>query len=264
MKIKTTAFRSGNFLRHGAWVWIIFLCLFVACKRTESQTSATADTVAVSQPPAPTAPSGPLTVDPEAPAYRQELQRALKALSEKPNYAVLHSVKAIDLFSYLSAHYPSGHPFPVIYLDPQAGRLIVTHKKFQQSFPATQLDPALDAYMNQLVEHGYTLHGKTKKVELSLHELFPDETATQSHFTAPQYTFLRDELTPFSGFAYLSGLEPTGRDFPLMVGTGYEASARISIMGKDIAQEMTFEYVDSAFAVYRKYIASRLGLEDGD
>jgi hypothetical protein len=253
-----------SYLRYLLGAALLALSLLSACKRTAQQPSESADTI-----PSPVV-AEPIEMNPHPSSYGLTLQATLRELMAKPRFEVMQDIKAIDLFSYLSAHYPSGHPFPVLFLDPAKHTLTVSHKAFQQEYPSNQLDKALVAYRAQLVEHGYMIDGVAKDnnkyvvvkgekmVQMDLKDLFPDEGEAKSHFTAAQFDFIHNELNATAGFVYLSGLENTGHDYPLIVGTGSKETARLSVLGKGIAEEFRFEQLDAALASFKAHVLTRM------
>jgi hypothetical protein len=193
----------------------------------------------------------------------------LRNLENTPDYEVMHSIEASDLFSYFSGYYPSGHPFPCMFYNPRNKTLTVSASDYQQSFNLNQFNSALDSYRALLSANGflsketqlnnvdYVWVDGRKMVYLDLKKLFPDQNEAKSHFTTPQYYFLYHEVGGWQGFSYLSGYKNIHRDFPLMVGVGYKENARLRVLGKDIAQEFTFDQLDSAFTFYRDYVTKR-------
>jgi hypothetical protein len=199
-------------------------------------------------------------------AFAQEAEQSLKNLYTKPGHEVLDEISAIDLLSYLSGYYPSGHPFPIIFLDPKLKQLSITHQKFQAHYPLEKLDEAMESYFGQLVEHGYEIEGRRKEtytsimvdgeemVVMQVEDLFPDKSSTQKHFSPAQYEFLHNELGPFSGMVYISGYGQNKRNYPLMAGTGYESTARLNLLGPGMAMEFSFAQLDEAFDKFEEYV----------
>lgn len=198
--------------------------------------------------------------------YALEMEATLEGLYKKSGHKVLEGIKAIDLFSYLSGFYTSGHPFPIIYLDRKAQQFTVTHKAFQAHYPIEKQDEALESYFDQLVEHGYEINGRRKenystikidgeeRVVMRMSDLFPDQSTTKKHFSQAQYEFIYNELNAIEGLAYLSGYGNNGRNFPLMAGTGFQSTARLNLLGPGMAMEFSFDDLDLAFDKYEEYL----------
>lgn len=258
-----------NLLMMAAVLWTVAM----GCKRAPSATGEGTDPASATA----TQDSADEVIPMPVPStpYEEEVLGALQKVQAEPGYRSLRTVPAIKLFSYLSGHYPSGHPFPILFLDPVEGTLTVTHKKVQTTYPYNRLQAALDAYKAELVAHGYKVDGKVKDnaryvdvngaqmVYMELDELLPDETEAKLQFTAEQYDFIYHSMSATAGFAYLSGVGNTGRDYPMMAGTGYQESARLHVLGKGLALAFKFEELDAAFQAYRNYVVQRMGGKAG-
>lgn len=203
-----------------------------------------------------TVPTPPPPVDHST--FRADLEKALGTLREAPDYSLMGQIPAAKLFAYFSGHIPSSHPFPLIYLDSAAHRFTVFHQSYTSSFAADSAGMALDDFRAQLQAHGYPIEGAAKVEDgtLNIADLFPDQEAAAKEFTPAQYAFLRDEVSPREAFAYLSGISNTGVAHPLMVGVGFEETARLWLMGPGLAEAWTFEQIDSAFTHYEEYVAA--------
>ena len=201
--------------------------------------------------------------------FEHRILKDLGKLENKPNYEVMHSINAIDLFSYFSGYYGGSHAFPCIFYNPEKNKLTVSAFMYQEEFKISQFDQALDSYLTILKNKGYEIDGETvdnnkyvwvngkKMVYLEKEEIFPDDQEVKSHFTNDQYHFLYNEVGGWQGFSYLSGFGDTQRDYPLMVGVGYKETARLRVLGKGFAYEFTFDQVDSAFVQYREQVNLR-------
>lgn len=211
------------------------------------------------------------TASPKVPPtlMQSELER-LKDLSEKPGYENIQSIKALDLFSYISGYYQSGHSFPCIFYDPQNRTFTVTHSEFQQVYKEKELDNAIETFVTVLINSGYEINGKStdnnkyiwidgkKMVYVPISDLFPDDKAVKSHFTQSQYDFICS-TDGWLMFSYLSGIKSdTYRDYPLMVALGYKETSCIWVLGKGMAEEFKTNDTTSAFKLYREYINKRL------
>ena len=203
-------------------------------------------------------------------SFFEQEEATIAGMSKQPWYHVLESVDAHDLFSYLSGYYQGGHSFPAIYLDPGKKEFRVTGPDFQQSYPGDQLDQALESYFALLVAKGYPIpdhdpperphvwiNGK-KMVLVTAQELFPDSSVAQSKFSKEQWQVLYSKLGGWTGFTYLSGIGSKTRDYPLIVGLGYQDTARLRVLEKQFGAEFKFDKVDEAFAAYRKLVEKRL------
>ena len=208
---------------------------------------------------------------PEKPkSFFEQEEASIAAMSKQPWYHILESVDAHDLFSYLSGFYRGGHSFPAIYLDPAKREFRVTGPDFQQSYPEDQLDKALESYFALLVANEYPIpnhdpperphvwiNGK-KMVLVTAQELFPDSSVAQSKFPKEQWQVLYSKLCGWAGFTYLSGIGSKTRDYPLIVGLGYQDTARLRVLEKQFGAEYKFDKVDEAFTAYRKLAKKRL------
>ncbi|MFC1582514.1 hypothetical protein ACFL4W_03135 [Planctomycetota bacterium] len=203
--------------------------------------------------------------------FEQELQRSLDTLSRKENYAILHSIEAIDLVSYLSGYYPGGNTFPCIFFDPEQDQLTVSASGYQQTFGCDKLEDALGAFLSALINKGYeidgvkvdnnkyvTLDGK-KMVYIEVEELFPNTDSVKEHFSDDQYSFIYSDLGGWQGFTYFSGYGISPRDYPLITALGWDDMACLRVMGEDLAHEFKFGSIEKAFDTYREYINQRRG-----
>jgi hypothetical protein len=212
--------------------------------------------------------------DPPPPAkpksFFEQEEASIAGMSKKPWYNILESVDAHDLFSYLSGYYQGGHSFPAILLDPGKREFWVTGPDFQQKYSEDQLDKALESYFALLVSKGYPIpdhdpperphvwiNGK-KMVLVSAQGLFPDSSVAKSKFPKEQWQVLYSKLCGWAGFTYLSGIGGKTRDYPLMVGLGYQDTARLRVLEKQFGAEFKFDKVEEAFAAYRKLVKKRL------
>ena len=55
-----------------------------------------------------------------------------------------------------------------------------------------------------------------------------------------------------------SGIGSKTRDYPLIVGLGYQDTARLRVLEKQFGAEFKFDKVEEAFAAYRKLVEKRL------
>ncbi|MFC1655055.1 hypothetical protein ACFL2F_04545 [Myxococcota bacterium] len=202
-------------------------------------------------------------------SFFEQQKASIASMSKEPWYQHLESVDAHDLFSYLSGFYKGGHSFPAIYLDPASREFWVTGRDFRQRYSKDELEKALESYLSLLVAKGYPIpnqdspqrphvwiNGK-KMVLVSAQELFPDSSAAKSHFSEEQWRVLYSELCGWTGFTYLSGIGSKTRDYPLIVGLGFQETARLRVLEKQSAVEFTLDKVDEAFAAYRKLVKAR-------
>ena len=204
-------------------------------------------------------------------SFKEEEESALKGLAARPGYAILQSIPTKNLFSYVSGYYSGGHHFPALYCDVSKKTFTVTHTRFQQTYDAQEIDKALATYRTLLINTGYEVGGAAKDtknyvwvngrkmVYMDLADLFPDPGDVKSHFASEQYDYIYSKLDGWRAFTYLSGLGGNSvRDSPLMVGLGYRDTARIRVLGRQVAEEFRFADLDTAFKRYREYVQKRL------
>lgn len=210
-------------------------------------------------------------VEPQPASFIGQQKLSMKTLAEQPWFGVLESVDAHDLFSYLSGSFRGGgHSFPVLYFDPAAQAFWVKGPNVATRFHASALDEALEAYAQVLADKGYDMPGQAglerptvmvdgkEMVVVSTAEFFPSNAQAQAHFSAEQWDVLYSELGGWQGFTYLSGLAKHSREYPLVVGVGWEHSARLRVLGVDTAEAFEFDQLEQAFAAYRKLASRRI------
>lgn len=237
------------------------LCsLMMACNASTPEPEATATAAT---------PSASAAVQPATFIGQQQLSMA--QMAKQPWFGVLESVDAHDLFSYLSGSFlGGGHAFPVLYFDPAAREFWVKGPNVATKFGANSLDEALGAYTRLLVDKGYDMPNQVspkrptvaidgkEMVVVSTAELFPSNEAAKSHFSSEQWQVLYSKLGGWQGFTYLSGLGDQSRDYPLLVGLGWQDTARLRVLGPQTAEAFEFDSVEQAFDAYRKLVSTRI------
>ena len=203
-------------------------------------------------------------------SFKENVENTLNKLEQASNYEVLHTIKSIHLFSYLSGYYSGSHSFPCIFYNPKNNTLTVSSTDYQQSFKGSDFDAALASYLSLLKQKGYEIDGEAvdnntyvevngeKMVYVKMEELFPSTEEVESHFTTDQYDFLYSNVGALTGYSYLSGYGNSPRDYIIMMGAGYKKTARLRIVGKDIAHEFTFDQLGEAFDQYRACVKQRI------
>lgn len=174
---------------------------------------------------------------------------------------VIAGIDVHDAFRYFSGQIKNSMNHPVIYADIKAGSLVVTGRGTDRAFEHGDLDGAIAAYRQLLVDNGYVPKAEedagdpNRLVVVALDDLLPSESHALAVFSPEQNAVLR-QISNTTAFDYWSGRTGGAHDNPTIYAMGYE-DRKLYLVGRDAEQTFDLADADRAFAALRALLAKR-------
>ncbi|MBW2276727.1 MAG: hypothetical protein JRF63_04490 [Deltaproteobacteria bacterium] len=174
---------------------------------------------------------------------------------------VVSGIDVHDAFRYFSGNVKNSMNHPALYADTKAGSLVVTGRGMRRVFENGNVDGAIAAYRQLLVDNGYVPKEEedagdpNRMVVVLLDDILPSESHALAVFSPEQNAVLR-HVSNTTAFDYFSGNRGGAHDNPTIYAMGYE-DRELYLVGRDAEETFKLAESDRAFDAFRALLTKR-------